>query len=79
METNRYYHAFIDLTMDPLLNLTLLKPKVCVSGIDNTDGTWCKRQTDRLLGNSGPAIHTFLRHYDETSLIPSHPSLLTFY
>ena len=27
VETNRYYHDYIDLTMDPLLNLTLLKPK----------------------------------------------------
>ena len=24
-----------------------------------TDGIWCKRQTDRLLGNSGPVIRTF--------------------
>ena len=38
--------------MDPLLNLILLKPKVSVSGIDNTEGTWCKRQSERLLVNS---------------------------
>jgi len=45
--------------MDPLLNLTLQGWNVSVSGIENTEGTWCKRQTDRLLGNSGPVIHTF--------------------
>ena len=27
VKTNSYYHDYIDLTMDPLLNLTLLKPK----------------------------------------------------
>jgi len=27
VETNCYYHDYIDLTMDPLLNLMLLKPK----------------------------------------------------
>jgi hypothetical protein len=31
-----------------------------VSGTDNTDGTWCTRQTDRLLVKRGPAIHNFL-------------------
>jgi len=29
VETNHYYDNYIDLTMDTLLNLTLLKPKVC--------------------------------------------------
>jgi len=52
---------------------------VCVSGNDNTDETWCKRQIDGLLGNIGSAIHTFLWHHDEMGPIPSHPSLLTFY
>jgi len=27
VETNRYYQDYTDLTLDPLLNLTLLKPK----------------------------------------------------
>jgi hypothetical protein len=27
VETNRYYEDYIDLTMYPVLNLTLLKPK----------------------------------------------------
>ena len=44
--------------MDPVLNLALLKPKCLCFGTDNTDGTWCKRQTDRLLVNTGSAIHT---------------------
>ena len=52
--------------------------KMFVSSIDNTDRTQRKRQTDRLLGNSGPAIHNFLRYYDEMGPIPSHPSLLHF-
>ena len=34
---------------------------MCVSGIDNTDGTWHKRQTDRLLGNSGPFYGTMMK------------------
>jgi hypothetical protein len=35
--------------------------------------------TDKLLGNSGSALHTFLWHCDETGLIPPHPLLLTLY
>jgi hypothetical protein len=27
VETSRYYEDYIDLTMDPVLNLTVLKPK----------------------------------------------------
>jgi len=52
---------------------------VCLSGIESTDGTWRKRQTDRLLVNNGSAIHSFIWHHDETGPTPSHPSLLTFY
>jgi hypothetical protein len=61
-ETNRYYHDNTDsLDEGP-------SPEP-----DNTDGPLREGQTNRLLGNSGPVIHTFLRHYDETGPISSHP------
>jgi hypothetical protein len=69
-ETNRYYHDNADLTKDPLLNLTLLKPK-CLFLALTRPMSHCVR--DRLLGNSGPVLHTFLRHYDETGPTSSHP------
>jgi len=64
--------------MDCLLNLTLRGWNVCVSGIENTDGTWCRRETDRLLGNSGSVIHTFYGTMMKWN-IPSYPLLLAFY
>jgi len=74
VEATCCYHDYIDRLHDGLSpEPEVMKQNVCVCGIDNTDGTWCKRQTDRLLSNSGPAVHTFLRHSDETGLIPSHP------
>src|SRR5215510_7965629 len=80
VETNRYYHDYIDgLDDGPSPDPDVTEAEMFVSGIDNTDGTWRKRQTDRLLVNIGSDTHTFLQHYDETGQIPSHPSLLTFY
>jgi len=61
VETNHYYHDYIDRLDDgpsPEPDVTEAK-MFCVSGTDNTDGTWHKRHTDRLLGNSGPAIQPF--------------------
>ena len=46
---------------------------VCVSGTESAEGTWCKRQTDRLLVNIGSTTHTFLRDHDEPGQIISHP------
>jgi hypothetical protein len=66
------------MTNDHILYLTSLKPKCLFSGIDNTGGTWRKRQTKRLLVNIGSDLHTFLRQYDETWQIYEHPSLLNF-
>jgi len=79
-ETDHYYQDYIDRLGDgPSPEPDITEAEMFVSVTDNKDGTWRKRQTDRLLGNSGPAIHTFLRHHDETGLIPSHLSLFTFY
>jgi len=80
VKTNCYYQDYIDRLDDgPPPEPDVNKAEMFVSGIDNTDGTWRKRQTDRLLVNIGSAIHNFLWHYDETGPILSHPSLLTFY
>ena len=81
VETNRYYHDCLDRLDDgPSPDPDVTEAEMfCVSGIDNTDGTWRKRQTDRLLVNIGSGIHTFLRYCDEPGQIPSHPSLLIFY
>ena len=74
VETNRYYHDYIDRLDDgPSPEPDVNEAEIFVFGINNTDGTWRKRQGNRLLGNIGPAIHTFLQHYDEVAPIPSHP------
>jgi len=74
VETNRYYHDYIDRLDDgPSPEPDVTEAEMFVFGIDNTDGTWRKRQGNRLLGNIRPAIHKFLRHYYEAAPIPSHP------
>ena len=80
VETNRYSRDYLDRLDDgssPEADVT--EAEMFVSGTDNTDGTWCNRQTDRLLVNIGSAIHAFLRYHDQPRQIPSYPSLLTFY
>jgi len=80
VETNCYHHDYTDrLDNGPSPEPDITQAEMFVSGTDNTDWTWHKRQTNRLLGNNGPVIHTFLQHYDETGPIPSHPWLLKFY
>ena len=74
VQTNHYYHDYIDrLDNGPSPEPDVSEAKMFVSGTDNTDGTWRERQTDRLLGNSRPAVHTFLQHYNEMGLLTSHP------
>ena len=77
VETNRCYH-YIDILHDgpsPEPDVTEAEMFVFLAlTIQMGHGV-----RDRLLGNSGPAIHAFLWHYDEMGPIPSHPSLLTFY
>jgi len=76
VETNYYYHDYLDrLDNGPSPDPDVTEAKMFVSGIDNTDGTWHKRQTDRLLVNIRSGIHTFLWHYDEPGQKLSHPSL----
>jgi len=80
VETNCYYHDYTDRLDDgpsPEPDVTEAKMFVFLAlTIQMGHGV---RQTDRLVVNSGPALHTFLRHYDERGPIPSHPSLLTLY
>jgi len=74
VETNRYYHNYIDRLDDgpsPEPDVTEAEMFVFLAlTIQMGHGV---RDGNRLLGNSGPAIHTFLQHYDEAAPIPSHP------
>ena len=81
VETNRYYPDYLNRFDDrPTPDSEGNEAEIFVFfGTDNTDGTWRKRQTDRLMVNVGSGIHTFLRHYDDPKQITSHLSLLTFY
>ena len=66
MEADCYYHDYIDRLHDGLSPEPEVTEQKCLCfWYWHTDGTWRKRQTDRLLGNKGPVIHTFLRHSDE--------------
>jgi hypothetical protein len=60
-ETNQYYHSQVgslDTGLSPLLNVS--EEIMFISGINNTDGTLHMSQTDRLLYNNGPGLHTLL-------------------
>ena len=81
VETNRYYHDYIDGLDDgpcPEPDVTEAKMFVFLA-LTVQMGHGVRDKLTRLLVNIGSAIHTFLRHHDEQRQIPSHPSLLTFY
>jgi len=77
VETNRCYH-YIDILHDgpsPEPDVTEAEMFVFLAlTIQMGHGV-----RDQLTDYWATAIHTFLRHYDETGPIPSHLSLLTFY
>ena len=51
VETNCYYQDYIDgLDERPSPESDVTEAEMFVSGIDNTDGTWRKRQTDKTTG-----------------------------
>jgi len=74
VESNCYYHDYIDRLDDgpsPEPDVTEAEMFVFLAlTIQMGHGV---RDGNRLLGNIGPAIHTFLQHYDEAAPIPSHP------
>ena len=83
VETNRYYHDYIDrlddgpspepdVTEADLFVLLALTIQMGHDVRDKMTDYWAT--VDQLY-----TPFTFLRHYDETGPIPSHPSLLTFY
>ena len=80
VETNRYYQNYIDGLDDgpsPEPDVTEAKMFVFLAltiqmGLGVRD-----KLTDYW--STLDQLYTFLRHYDETGPIPSHPALLTFY
>jgi hypothetical protein len=47
VETNRYYQDYIDRLVEGLsVEPDVTEAELFVSGTDNRDGAWCKRQTD---------------------------------
>ena len=80
VETNRYYHDYIDRLGDgPSPELDVTEAEMFVFLTFAIQMGHDVRDKLTLLGKSGPAIHTVLRLHDETGPIHSHPSLLTFY
>ena len=61
VETNRYYHDYIDRLDDgPSPEPDVTEAEMFVFGIDNTDGTWRKRQgSSKGLDMGGPKLNSF--------------------
>ena len=90
MEINHYYHDYVvtlndrrlpepDVTEAVMFVFLTLTIQTGHGVRDKVTDYWRKRQSNRLLDNYGPVIHTFLWHYDETGRIPAYPWLIKFY
>ena len=80
VETNHYYHDYIDRLDDgpsPEPDITEAEMFVLLALTIQMGHGVRDKLTDYW--STLDQLYTFLWHYDEIGLIPSHPSLLTFY
>jgi len=76
VETDGYYHWCMDsLDVGLYPQPDVRGQNVCVSGNNIANGTLLTRPNDRLLGKSGPVLHSILQQRDEMKQIFTHAFL----